>query len=76
MPEPALWSPASPYLYDLTVELLQAGGVTDSYRMKIGIRTIAVEGDRLLLNGTASLSAGALAATRISRSSGAATCRR
>jgi beta-glucuronidase len=51
VPEPALWSPATPYLYDLTVELLQAGGVTDSYGMKIGIRTIAVEGDRLLLNG-------------------------
>ncbi|MGD0876689.1 MAG: beta-glucuronidase [Anaerolineales bacterium] len=51
VPEPALWSPTSPHLYDLTVELLQAGGVTDSHRMKIGIRTIAVEGDRLLLNG-------------------------
>ena len=51
VPEPVLWSPATPYLYDLTVELLQAGGVTDSYRMKIGIRTIAVEGERLLLNG-------------------------
>jgi beta-glucuronidase len=51
LPEPVLWSPETPYLYDLTVDLLQAGGVTDSYRMKIGIRTIAVEGDRLLLNG-------------------------
>ena len=51
VPEPALWSPGRPHLYDLTVELLQAGGVSDSHRMKIGIRTIAVEGDRLLLNG-------------------------
>ncbi len=51
VPEAALWSPEAPHLYDLSVELLQAGQVIDSYSMKTGMRTIAVEGDRLLLNG-------------------------
>ncbi|MGB8212016.1 MAG: beta-glucuronidase [Anaerolineales bacterium] len=51
VPEAALWSPASPYLYDLSVELVQGDVVTDSYALKIGIRTVAVAGDRLLLNG-------------------------
>jgi beta-glucuronidase len=51
VPEAALWSPAAPNLYDLSVELHQAGAVQDMYTLPIGIRTIAVDGDRLLLNG-------------------------
>ena len=47
VPEAALWSPETPHLYDLTVELVQAGEVTDFYHLKTGIRTIAVAGDRL-----------------------------
>jgi beta-glucuronidase len=47
----ALWSPDAPNLYALRVELLQTGEVVDSYSLNIGIRTITVEGDRLLLNG-------------------------
>ncbi len=47
----ALWSPDTPNLYDLRVELLRDGAVVDRYTLAIGIRTIAVEGDRLLLNG-------------------------
>ena len=50
VPEAAFWSPAKPHLYDLSVELVQAGVVTDSFRLKTGLRTITVEGDRLLLN--------------------------
>ncbi len=48
---PKLWSPENPYLYDLTVELLNNGVVFDSYTLKIGIRTIEVKGDQLFLNG-------------------------
>jgi beta-glucuronidase len=51
VPEARLWSPASPDLYDLTVELEQGGQVVDAYSLKVGIRTVAVDGDRLLLNG-------------------------
>jgi len=51
VPEAALWSPETPHLYDLSVELVHAGMVTDSHQLKTGLRTIAVEGDRLLLNG-------------------------
>ena len=51
MPDAKLWSPDAPNLYDLTVELLRDGTVVDVYTLAIGIRTIEVEGDQLLLNG-------------------------
>ncbi len=51
VPEAACWTPETPYLYDLSVELVQAGEVTDSHSLKTGIRTIKVEGEQLLLNG-------------------------
>jgi beta-glucuronidase len=41
-----LWSDTDPYLYELSVE---AGG--DHYALKVGIRTIAVQGGKILLNG-------------------------
>jgi len=47
----ALWAPGSPNLYDLTIELMCAGTAFDRYTLPIGIRTIQVEGDALLLNG-------------------------
>jgi beta-glucuronidase len=50
VPDAALWSPETPNLYDLRVDLLQDGAVVDSYTLAIGIRTITVEGDQLLLN--------------------------
>ncbi len=48
----ALWSPEHPNLYELTVWLVQAGEVVDRYRLPVGIRTIRVQGDQLLLNGS------------------------
>ncbi|HLU10317.1 MAG TPA: beta-glucuronidase [Oceanobacillus sp.] len=51
VPDAHFWSPDSPYLYDLDVELVQNGSVVDRYSLPIGIRTIAIEGDQLLLNG-------------------------
>ena len=51
VPQAALWEPGSPNLYTLTVELTDRTGVTDRHVSKIGIRTIAVQGERLLLNG-------------------------
>ena len=46
VPAARLWSDSDPYLYDLTV----ATG-SDRYTLKVGIRTIAVKGKQILLNG-------------------------
>lgn len=46
-----LWSPEAPNLYDLIVELSHDGIIFDSYSLSIGIRTIEVKGNQLLLNG-------------------------
>lgn len=43
-----LWSDKDPFLYDLTVTT-----PGDQYSLKIGIRTIAVKGGQILLNGQA-----------------------
>jgi beta-glucuronidase len=51
VPSARLWSPQDPHLYPLTVTLEDSGRVTDSYSLDIGIRTVEVRGDQLLLNG-------------------------
>jgi len=51
VPDAILWSPDLPHLYDLMVELARGGEVFDRYTLSIGMRTINVEGDALLLNG-------------------------
>ncbi|NDJ54039.1 MAG: hypothetical protein GYB68_13280 [Chloroflexi bacterium] len=49
----SFWSPESPSLYDLTVDLTRDGEVLDRYTLPVGIRTIHVEGSTLLLNNEA-----------------------
>lgn len=51
VPQASFWGPGSPALYLLTVELVNAGKVFDRYTLPVGIRTVSVEGDALLLNG-------------------------
>lgn len=46
-----LWGPKDPYLYHVKVEILENGSVKDCYVQSVGIRTIRVVGDQLLLNG-------------------------
>jgi beta-glucuronidase len=46
-----LWSPDDPHLYQLTVSLIDDDLPVDRYRLDIGIRTIEVKGDEILLNG-------------------------
>ncbi|KAK2003146.1 hypothetical protein LX36DRAFT_697094 [Colletotrichum falcatum] len=50
-----LWQPGAAYLYQLRVELLdgQGGGgaVSDSYELPVGVRTVRVRGNRVLING-------------------------
>ncbi|MGZ4384784.1 MAG: glycoside hydrolase family 2 TIM barrel-domain containing protein, partial [Gaiellaceae bacterium] len=48
---PRLWRPDDPHLSSLTVELGRAGGTVDRYELSVGLRTFAVDGDRLLLSG-------------------------
>ncbi|MFD7923359.1 glycoside hydrolase family 2 protein [Streptomyces sp. NPDC059740] len=46
------WSPADPHLYDLRLELLDAGGeVVDSADSYAGLRSVTVRGRAVLLNG-------------------------
>jgi beta-glucuronidase len=46
VPDAHLWSDKDPYLYNLTVK-----SEGDQYSLKVGIRTIAVDGGKILLNG-------------------------
>jgi beta-glucuronidase len=51
VPSARLWSPQDPHLYPLTITLTDGQRPTDAYTLDIGIRTVAVRGDQLLLNG-------------------------
>jgi beta-glucuronidase len=51
VPAAKLWSPEHPHLYELTVELLDHGEIIDSYSLNIGIRTIEITENEILLNG-------------------------
>jgi beta-glucuronidase len=51
VPDAHFWSPNSPYLYELEIQLLRQDAVFDSYTLPVGIRTVQVRGDQLLLNG-------------------------
>ena len=46
LPHARLWSHLDPHLYDLSIAT-----ETDRYTLKVGIRTIAVQGGQILLNG-------------------------
>jgi beta-glucuronidase len=46
------WGPGDGYLYDLEVRLIGGGGeLLDSYHQSVGVRTVAVDGTRFLING-------------------------
>ena len=47
---PHLWDTKDPYLYEIELQLVKDNEVLDLYRDKIGIRTIAVKGTKILLN--------------------------
>ena len=51
VPSARLWAPGNPHLYPLTVTLTDGQRATDSYSLDVGIRTVAVRGDQVLLNG-------------------------
>ena len=45
------WAPGDGYLYDAEVLLLDGDTVVDSYHQSFGVRTVRVDGARLLVNG-------------------------
>lgn len=51
VPNARLWSPDDPYLYLLELVLYDGSRVLDRYHLEVGIRTIAVDGLQILLNG-------------------------
>ncbi len=46
-----LWSPDDPFLYDITLELLDGDRVLDRVESYAGLRSLAIEGKKVLLNG-------------------------
>jgi hypothetical protein len=47
---PALWSPESPQLYQMKVDLSSASG-TDVFTTSTGIRELTIDGDKFFING-------------------------
>lgn len=46
-----LWEVRDAYLYRMEIRLLEAGSVIDEYYEDIGVRTVEIQGTRILLNG-------------------------
>ncbi|MGA8015976.1 MAG: beta-glucuronidase [Candidatus Dormiibacterota bacterium] len=51
VPDVHPWSPGDGHLYTLRVQLHAPAGDEDRYELPVGIRTVAVEGRRFLING-------------------------
>ncbi len=51
LPQPRLWSPADPHLYDLCLELAEGQHVRDRVSSYAGLRQFRISGHRFLLNG-------------------------
>ncbi len=49
--QPKLWSPESPYLYQVKIELVQGSKVSDREIIRTGVRSILLRGKKLYLNG-------------------------
>ncbi len=45
------WHPGKPFLYDLTIDIERNGEPVDSVRSYFGLRKLAIEGSRFLING-------------------------
>ncbi len=52
VPDASLWSPDSPYMYNLVCHAFRDGKITDAINIPVGIRTIAFDADKgFFLNG-------------------------
>lgn len=51
VPDPKPWSPESPFLYDLDLDVLdETGGVVDHVSSYAGLRKVHIEGGKVMLN--------------------------
>jgi len=50
-PEVRVWSPEEPFLYDVTFQLEKDGETLDEVQSYFGLRSIAIQGTAVLLNG-------------------------
>ncbi len=48
---PAKWTPETPYLYTLLLQLTANDGSTESLRQKVGFREVTIEKGQVLING-------------------------
>ena len=51
LPKIVPWCPKTPKLYDVQLETVRRGEVTDVYALPFGFRTVAVKRDKIVLNG-------------------------
>jgi beta-glucuronidase len=51
VPDVRLWRPGAAYLYDLELQLRDGDRTVDSYRQRVGVRTVEVAGEQFLING-------------------------
>ncbi len=51
IPNARLWSPKSPHLYDVTLQLLSQGELVDTISTQFGLRQLKTENDHFILNG-------------------------
>ncbi|MCT9821358.1 beta-glucuronidase [Microbacterium sp. W1N] len=51
IPDVRLWRPGAAYLYTVVAEIVRDGEVRDSYPLAVGVRTVEVRGNRVLING-------------------------
>lgn len=52
VPDPHLWDPADPQLYELSIELQSEDGALDSVESYFGFRSLSIQDGRVLLNGS------------------------
>ncbi|MEC3907885.1 glycoside hydrolase family 2 TIM barrel-domain containing protein [Tamlana sp. 2201CG12-4] len=51
--KPYQWNPESPYLYELSTELIKNGKAIQTNKQKIGFRQVAIKGSQVYVNGKA-----------------------
>ena len=51
IPDAHFWAPGDGYLYDAEFRLLDGETVVDSYHQSVGVRTVTIDGTKLLVNG-------------------------
>lgn len=51
VPEVETWGVGRGYLYQLTAQLSGGGDVIDDYQLAVGVRTVEIQGTKILLNG-------------------------